>query len=285
MALGSDNSSPDVLLLGGGYTLQKVAELLPVDRFVITSRDPRTCEEWRGRGWHVGQVSLEDPGSLVKLFSEFPSLEVIVDSVPPLRGSGDPAGGVKRVVAALAGTRVRKILYLSTTGVFGVRDGSEVDESTPPTPWNEQGGARYQSECAYRESGVAVTALRLPAIYGVDRGVTHAIRRGSYRLIDKGALWTNRIHVEDLAAVIVKAIDTDPLPPVLCVSDDTPVRALEVARYICDREGLPLPPSISSDEAVAAGAYTMVSNQRVSNALMKQVLGVTLKYPSYREGG
>ncbi len=280
----SSTAAPDILLLGGGYTLQRVAELLPRERFVITSREERTCQLWREKGWISSQVSIDDRASLERVCGEYPSLRVIVDSVPPLRGHEDPAQGVANVVAAFGASQVKKIIYLSTTGVFGVRDGREVDESTPPQPWNEQGEARYLSELAYRQGPFAVTALRLPAIYGADRGVLQAIRRGTYRLVDDGLLWTNRIHVEDLAQVIVKSIDTESLPPVLCVTDDCPAQARDVARYICEREGLPFPQSVSSAEVVQAGAYTMVSNQRVSNALMKRVLNVTLRYPSFREG-
>jgi hypothetical protein len=71
---------------------------------------------------------------------------------------------------------------------------------------------------------------------------------------------------------------------VLCVSDDEPALARDVASFLCHAHGLPRPGSISSQECVARGAYTMVSNQRVNNRRMKELLGAVLKYPSYREG-
>ena len=277
-------NEPHVLLLGGGYTLQRVAELLPPESFVMTSRSADTCTAWHRRGWNTYQVDLRDRMSLVGLFAKYPYLRQIVDSVPPLRASGDPAAGVKNLLSVVKGITIERILYLSTTGVFGVRDGSFVSEETPPSPWNPQGQARFVSEEAYRQSGITFTALRLPAIYGFDRGLLFSVRTGTYRLVGDGGSWSNRIHVEDLARVIVAALTTPDLPPVLCVGDDEPAQAIDVVRYICEKEGLPMPESVSPDEVLKAGGFTMLSNQRMSNDLMKRVLGIRLLYPSYREG-
>jgi len=275
---------PHIALIGGGYTLQRVAESLTPGEFVITSRNASLCEAWRTRGWHAHQVSLEDTASIQGLFIAFPTIRRIVDSVPPLRVSSDPAAGVKHVVAAIKGREIERVIYLSTTGVFGVRDGSEVSESTPPSPWNSQGEARWLSEQVYQRSGIPTTALRLPAIYGFDRGIVFAIRQGTYRLVGDGSFWTNRIHVEDLVQVVVAALHHDALPSVLCVSDDCPAQARDVAEFVCSQEGVPLPKCVTEEEVLKSGGYTMLSNQRVLNRLMKSVLGVTLRYPTYREG-
>ncbi len=271
-------------LIGGGYTLQRLAARLPAGSFVITSRSAETCSSWRARGWEAWQLDLADQQGVSEFFRRYPALSVLVDSVPPVRSGADPASGAKKVAAALAGSGVRQVIYLSTTGVFGVRDGSLVDESTPPAPWNPQGEARLRCEEAYRASGVPVCALRLPAIYGPDRGLLHSIRSGSYRLGGQGESWTNRIHVDDLVSVLERAVVATSLPPVLCVSDDCPAQARTVAEFLCAREGLPMPASVSAEEAARLGAFTMLSNQRVQNGLMKKLLGVTLRYPSFREG-
>lgn len=279
---------PHIALLGGGYTLQKVAERLPSGSFVITSRSEDLCAAWRARGWISYRVSVEDRSGIEQFFRQYPSLMSIVDSVPPLR-SHAPEVGVENVVAGLQHSQIVKVLYLSTTGVFGRRDGAEVNEDTPAMPWNSQGTARLVCENAYRKyasqrPGLQFTALRLPAIYGPGRGVVSSLRAGTYRLIDNGLLWTNRIHVDDLATIIVRCLEVPNLPDTLCVSDDSPALAKEVVSFVCEREGLAYPSSISSDEAIRHGAYTMVSNQRIKNDLLKRVLEITLRYPSYREG-
>lgn len=277
-------TQPHILLLGGGYTLQRVAELLPHESFVITSRSADTCTAWHRRGWNVYQADLGERESLVGLFAKYPHLRQIVDSIPPLRAGGDPAAGVKNLLSVVKDIKIERILYLSTTGVFGVRDGSFVSEETPPSPWNAQGQARFVSEEAYRQSGITFTALRLPAIYGFDRGLLFSMRTGTYRLVGDGGSWSNRIHVEDLARVIVASLTARDLPPVLCVGDDEPARAIDIVRYVCEKEGLPMPESVSPDDVLKAGGFTMLSNQRMRNDLMKRVLGIRLLYPSYREG-
>jgi nucleoside-diphosphate-sugar epimerase len=131
---------------------------------------------------------------------------------------------------------------------------------------------------------VATCALRLPAIYGPDRGLLHSLKSGTYRLVGGGESWTNRIHVDDLVTVIERAIAMPSLPPVLCVCDDAPTKAREVAEFLCAREGLPMPASVPEEEVLRQGGYTMLSNQRVQNGLMKRLLGVTLQFPSFKEG-
>ena len=275
---------PHIALVGGGYTLQHVAALLDPREFVITSRNATTCQAWRSRGWNAHQLVIEDLASVRGLFTAFPTIQKIVDSVPPLRLPEDPTVGPRTIVSALEGRNISRIIYLSTTGVFGCRDGSVVTEDTPPAPWNPQGEARWLSEQVYGNSGLPFTALRLPAIYGFDRGVVFSIRQGTYRLVGSGEFWTNRIHVVDLARVIEAALRKDSLPPVLCVVDDEPAQAKVVAEFVCTHERLPLPGCVAAADVLKAGGYTMLSNQRVHNGLMKTVLGLTLKYPSYREG-
>jgi hypothetical protein len=90
--------------------------------------------------------------------------------------------------------------------------------------------------------------------------------------------------VDDLARVIVCCLGPGEVPELLCVGDDHPARAREVVEYVCERDQLPLPPSISEEQALASGAYTMLSNQRIVNRAMKERLGLTLRYPTYREG-
>jgi nucleoside-diphosphate-sugar epimerase len=292
--------NPTILLLGGGYTLERVAKLLPADSFVITSRSKERCDAWQAKGWLSYPISLKDDTAVVNLFKSYPTIKVLVDSVPPLASSASidaasaPEGGISRVIKALPGSATERIIYLSTTGVFGVRDGSWVDESSLPNPWNPLALARFKCEELYRLAAkelcvslnrrVSSTALRLPAIYGFDRGVLHSLRAGTYSLVGDGSQWTNRIHVDDLALIIKGLIEYNgELPPVVCINDDTPTQAYQVVAYLCDRFKLAQPPSVSPEEVARRGAYTMLSNQRVSNKLIKQILGITLRYPSFRE--
>jgi nucleoside-diphosphate-sugar epimerase len=285
--------SPKILLLGGGYTLNRVAERLQPGSFVITSRNDEQRAKWEALGWYSIKVELDDQESIKPLFDRYPDIEIVVDSVPPFRSGGDDiskaVAGVRNVAKVVTSTKVMRIIYLSTTGVFGTRDGSWVDEATTPAPWNPQSAARLESEKIYNqvasESSGAITAtsLRLPAIYGDDRGVAISLRAGTYSLVGDGSQWTNRIHVEDLANIIVSCIRYDgKLPPLFCVNDDAPTQARDVVKYICERDSLPWPRSISEQEVLNRGGYTMLSNQRVRNNYLKDFLGIKLGYPSFR---
>jgi nucleoside-diphosphate-sugar epimerase len=306
--------TPTILLLGGGYTLQRVAERLAPGSFVITSRDSQQCQRWRQLGWIASQVVISDASTIEQLFLQYPNLKTVIDSVPPLRSASEDLSeatlGVRNMAKSLLESSVERVVYLSTTGVFGVRDGSWVNEATPAAPWNSQGAARLACEDVYRQlvaqvaarvvarvvapgvipvsegrARIDFTALRLPAIYGPDRGVAISLRAGTYSLVGDGSQWTNRIHVDDLADIIIRCIGyLGILPPVLCINDDFPTTARDVVSYLCKREGLAMPPSVSTEEVLRRGAYTMLSNQRVENYLMKSVLGVVLRYPSFREG-
>jgi nucleoside-diphosphate-sugar epimerase len=290
-----ENNIARVLLLGGGYTLTKVAQRLPAGSFVITSRNEAQCIKWRKQGWNAFRVSVDDVDSIAAVFASYADIDILVDSVPPLRSEDEDLDkalrGVRNIANKLPQTKIKRLIYLSTTGVFGTRDGSWVDELTTPAPWNSQSLSRLESENIYAQiasqagSRVEATALRLPAIYGADRGVAVSLRAGTYALVGDGSQWTNRIHVEDLADIIVKCINyTGSLPNVMCVNDDTPTQARDVVSFICERESLPWPRSVTAEEVLARGGYTMLSNQRVRNNLLKRVLGVELRYPSYKEG-
>ncbi len=277
---------PHTLLLGGGYTLQRLAHVLSPGSFVITSRREAQCREWRAQGWLAEQLEIDDLEALHGIFDRYPSLAVLIDSVPPLPQQ-DCSRGVAAVVAAVKGTGISRIIYLSTTGVFGVRDGSVVNEQTVCNPQSPGGKARKVCEDQYR--GVSepcmVTALRLPAIYGPDRGLKLALQQGRYRLIGDGSQWTNRIHVDDLVEILRLSIErAKHLPDILCVADDTQASAREVVSFMCKKEAIPFPESITVAEAVERGLHTMLSNQRVSNSLLKEKLELVLRYPSYREG-
>lgn len=271
-----------ILLLGTGYTLEKVAENLPVGSFVVTSRQKQKLEEFKKRGWITEKLDVSSISELEEVLSRYPDLTCVLDSVPPPR-EGDPVMYQKNILACLKTLKnVKKIVYLSTTGVYGVTDGSIVNEDTPCNPETPNGKARFEVETLYLKSGYPVTLLRLPAIYGADRGIAVSLAKGSYRLIEGGERFTNRIHVEDLANILLKAISAENLPKILCISDDAPTKARDVVEFYCRKFDLPFPESITLEQAKQAGLYTMIGNQQVDNSLMKKVLQIELKYPSYK---
>jgi nucleoside-diphosphate-sugar epimerase len=180
--------------------------------------------------------------------------------------------------------------YLSTVGVYGNCEGRWVDETSPPRPTSERSLRRVLAETAWREFGAAngrrVETFRLSGIYGPGRSVIDNLKAGTARRIIKPGQVFNRIHVDDIAAVLAAAIDTAAGHNVYNVSDDEPAPPQNVVAYGAELLGLPVPPDIPFEQAGLKGmaASFWSESKRVSNARIKSALGVTLAYPTYREG-
>lgn len=271
---------PEILLLGGGYTLARLARRIAPGRALVTTRDSAKALEFLDQGIHAMMLDLARPSELRELLAKYPGIKTLVDSVPPRPGQPPE----REMLDALGCSGIGRVIYLSTTGVFGGENGEWVDESSPPNPKHASAEARLAWEHAYRSLGKELCVLRLPAIYGPDRSVRSSLESGKLELVDGGERWSNRIHVEDLADTIEAILDRVRVPEVLCVSDDEPAKLREVVSYYMQRFDLPAPRAISLEEAKRQGRHTMTGSQRVRNALLKEILGRELKFPSYRAG-
>lgn len=271
------------LLLGGGYTLSALAELLEQGSFVITTTSAQKLTQWQHDGVPSELVSLEEPQSIRALFAKYPFIETVVDSIPPLP-SPEPTAGIANLLAELPRS-VSRIFYLSTTGVYGKRDGSVVSEDTERTPYYQSALARVHSEDLYYAFPHATTtSFRLSGIYGPGRGVGLSMKNGTYRLVENDPRYTNRIHVQDIVHILKKALGCDsPLPPALNLSDDDPAPATEVFEFYHRTFQTPPAQYLTGDQAEAIGGR-LTLNQRVSNALVKERLQYSFLFPSFREG-
>ncbi len=180
--------------------------------------------------------------------------------------------------------------YLSTTGVYGDRAGGWVDERSELRPSGPRGRRRVAAEAGWldlwRRRGVPVHIFRLAAIYGPGRSPFDALRAGTARRIDKPGQVFSRIHVEDLASVLVASIARPRPGAIYNVCDDEPAAPEAVVAHAASLLGLPPPPLVPFEQAalspMARSFYD--DNKRVSNALIKAELGVALRYPNYRAG-
>jgi dTDP-4-dehydrorhamnose reductase len=191
-------------------------------------------------------------------------------------------------IAALR--QLRWIGYLSSTNVYGDRAGGWVDETMPTEPSGERGRRRVVAEAAWRalgeRSGIPVQIFRLAGIYGPGRSVLDALRAGTARRIVKPGQVFSRIHVADLATVLEASIARPHTGAIYNVCDDAPSPADEVIAYAAALLGVAPPPL----EDFASAALSPMArsfyddSKRVSNRRIKEELGVSLRYPSYREG-
>ncbi|WP_314946910.1 SDR family oxidoreductase [Bradyrhizobium cosmicum] len=208
--------------------------------------------------------------------------DVLLISIPP-GSAGDPA--IAAFGDVLAAGR-RKVVYLSTIGVYGDHAGGWVDESTPPEATLERARMRIAAEQIWTDTARGEAAiLRLAGIYGPGRNALVSLRAGSARRIIKPGQVFNRIHVGDIANSIMAAANHRG-GGTWNVCDDEPAPPQDVISYAAQLTGIAPPAEEAFETAemsvMARSFYS--SSTRVSNAKLKHELGVALAYPTYRHG-
>lgn len=210
-------------------------------------------------------------------------------SVPP-DASGDPV--LAACGGALAARRnLRSVVYLSTVGVYGDHGGGWVDEQTPPAPRSERSRWRVAAEQAWQQfgarHGVPVAVLRLAGIYGPGQNALVALARDKARRIVKPGQVFNRIHVGDIAHAIDAAFARG-ASGVFNLADDEPSPPADPIVFAAKLMGRAPPPEISFAQAAPSMSEMALSFwqecRRVRNGKLKRDLGVTLRYPTYRDG-
>lgn len=281
---------PTLLALGLGYSAQALARRLRDQgwRIIGTTRSAQGIEAIKSLGYEA--IQFDGSAASADLSRAIGDATHLVVSAPP-GDHGDPL--LARHGEDVRAARLQWIGYLSTIGVYGNHDGAWIDEHTPAEPTSERSRARLEAERAWtafsEETGVPLDVFRLAGIYGPGRGPQEKLRRGDARAVIKPGQVFNRIHVEDIASVLEAAIaraGERSGARVYNVTDDEPAPPQEVLDYAADLIGVPHPPRVAFEDAemstMARSFYQ--DNKRVSNTRVKRELGVSLLYPTYREG-
>jgi nucleoside-diphosphate-sugar epimerase len=176
--------------------------------------------------------------------------------------------------------------YLSTTGVYGDRDGDWVDEASPLTPATARGHRRLLAERQWQALDLPLHIFRLAGIYGPGRNQLVSLREGTAKRIVKPGQVFSRIHVDDIVRILMASIERPSPGAAYNVCDDEPAPPQEVVAYAAELLGMTPPPEIPFDDAdlspMARSFYA--ESKRVSNKRIREELGVELLYPTYREG-
>lgn len=180
--------------------------------------------------------------------------------------------------------------YLSSTSVYGDRDGGWVDESSEIRPTSKRGSRRAKAEDQwlnlFRTKKLPVHAFRLAGIYGPGRSALDSVRVGNARRINKPGHAFSRIHVEDIVQTLISSMHKPNPGAAYNMADDLAAPSQEVIKYACEILGLPVPPLLPYDETdmapIARSFYA--DNKRIKNDKIKNELDVKLKYPTYKEG-
>jgi len=256
-----------LLIFGLGYTAKRIAARL------------------REAGWRVDATGRDGNLEWMDAIAVLDCMERathILSSVPPDRQAGvDPV--LDFYDDAFEG---QWLGYLSSTGVYGDRQGAWVDEATPTIAQSGEGRRNARAEADLQWMDLGARVFRLPGIYGPGRSALDRVREGKARRIDLPEQVFSRVHVDDIASAVVAALVQDVPPGAYNIGDDLPASGNEVTEHACRLLGVEPPPLESLEEAnlseMARGFY--MENRRVANGKAKRVLGWRPRYPTYVEG-
>jgi nucleoside-diphosphate-sugar epimerase len=188
-----------------------------------------------------------------------------------------PPDGTTDAILASACRGAKSIVYMSSTGVYGARRGV-VDDSTAVDGAAEPAASRLAAEEAWKTVGA--TVLRAPAIYGPNSGLHVRLREGTFSIPGDGSGVVSRIHVDDLARLIIAVFDRGLKGETFVVGDLNPATHGEVVAWLCEQLNIPMPPYTSLDQV----SSHLRASRQVDASRALEALGVELKYPTYREG-
>lgn len=222
-------------------------------------------------------IDLDDATSCAALVAHAAGA-IVVHSAPP----SSPAAEAN-LLAALG--EAAHLIYISSTGVYGAGHGRVVDETAPIAPLSQSGRARADAESrlqvACASAGLPYSVLRASGIYGATRSLLGRARSGMMRIIGDGQSIVCRIHVDDLVTAVIAAGQRQ-CGGVFNISDDDPSPTYIMAQTVCQAINLPLPAAIPVAGVSGEVAAMLLANRIISNQRMHDLLGVTLKYPSWR---
>jgi nucleoside-diphosphate-sugar epimerase len=281
-----------LICFGLGYSAQHFVEIFgqKFDNIVGTVRSAERAAALNAHpSGRLEALIFDGDAAAPDLRGAIAGADAALVSVPPDE-NGDPVLRACGDVLAHA-QRPRGIVYLSTIGVYGDRGGAWVDETTPPQPGATRSRERLAAEQAWLDFGarhnIAVAILRLAGIYGPGQNALVQIASGKARRIVKPGQVFNRIHVGDIAQAIDAAFARN-ASGIFNVADDEPTPPADPIVFAAQLMGVAPPPEIPFEQAAPSMSPMALSFwqecRRVKNDKLKRELGVSLRYPTYREG-
>ena len=272
---------PTLLIFGMGFTGKVLAKMLLEEgwRVRATSRSGEIdVEGVEGYRFTAGEP-IEDNGDLMG--GAFQGLTHVISTIPVVDGH-DPVlamhGEVLKSLDLWAG-------YVSATSVYTESDGGWVTEESPTDPISKRGQWRRQAEMEWQDM-LGAEVFRAAGIYGPGRSPLKGLLEGKGRIILKPGHEFNRIHVEDIARVLIAAMKAPRPRRILNLADGAPCEAGDVIRYTADLLGVDAPVPVKFEEAdmspMARSFYA--TSRKVDSSLIKKELGVDFIYPDYKAG-
>jgi nucleoside-diphosphate-sugar epimerase len=275
-----------LLIIGcGDVALRAIPLLARRYRVFALVRELPQCAELRALGALPIVGDLDNRASLARLAG---LADTALHFAPPA-SSGVRDTRTRNLLTALSrGALPKRLVYISTSGVYGDCGGALVGETRPLNAGTARAKRRADAEMQIRNwgkrNGVNVNILRVPGIYAAGRLPLDRIQKGTPRIVDSEDSYTNHIHAEDLARIATAALRHGRTCRVYHASDDSQLKMGEYFDVVADALGLPRPPRISRAEAQRVLPETSLSfvneSRRLNNQRMKRELKVKLRYPT-----
>ncbi len=279
---------PRLLIVGcGDIGLRLLPLLLPRFRVFALVRNREQFAAIRAAGVVPVAGDLDQPASLKRLSG---LAHTIIHLAPPATQTGSVDRRTRNLVAILP--QAARLVYISTSGVYGDCGGAMVDETRPPRPHSERAQRRVDAEQVLRQwarnSGSALSIVRVPGIYAANRLPIARLQQGTPALIVEDDVFTNHIHADDLAQIIVRALWYGQPQRVYHAVDDSDMRMAEYFDCVADHFALPRPPRLARDALKAQVSPVLWSfmseSRRLTNFRIKHELGVRLRYRTVADG-
>ncbi len=282
---------PQLLIVGYGDIGQRVARLAHTTGYQVSaaSRSIHLKTTEQESGVELYTANLDRLGTLGQLPTR--QSMVLYLAPPPPHGDTDPR--IQMFCKSILKTELpAKIVYVSTSGVYGDCDGALVDETRPPHPETDRAKRRLDAEQAFRtwgmSHGVPIITLRVAGIYGPGRLPLDRLEKGGPVLRREQSPYSNRIHADDLARVCLAAVQKGTDGAIYNVCDGEESTMTDYFMSIADFFNLPQPPEISMAEAQTQLTPEMLSylleSRRLNNSRMLERLGIELLYPDLKSG-
>lgn len=263
---------------------------LRYSRVFALARSECSAQLLRSMGVVPIRGDLDRPSSL-RLLAGLPD-DVLHSAPPPGAGSADTR--TRHLIAALACAEnlPQRLVYLSTTGVYGDCRGELVPETRPILPSNGRAVRRADAESRLRDWGrrsrVNVSVLRVPGIYAADRLPLARLRRGTPAICAEQDSYSNHIHADDLANIVVRALVAGRPCRTYNTGDDSAMRMGDYFDLVADQFGLPRPRRIDRRQAEVDLPPALLSfmreSRQLTNARLKRELRIRLRYPTVHAG-
>jgi nucleoside-diphosphate-sugar epimerase len=279
-------NKPRLLVVGCGDVGMRLLQLV-VKRFrvfAVTSQ-PARCAELRAAGAIPIVADLDRPETLKRLRRLAPW--VVHLAPPPKQGALDLR--TRNLTAILP--EGRHVVYISTTGVYGDRQGALIDETAPRAPRNARARRRVDAEQVLRAwavgTGGKVAILRAPGIYAAERLPLERLRQGTPALAAQDDVYTNHIHADDLARLALLALFRARPGRAYNASDDTHMKMGDYFDLVADAFGLPPAPRLPRAELERVVSPVQLSfmseSRRLGNRRIKEELRARLRHPRVEE--